>query len=218
MFGQADGIACRSVEMFEAFGFSERVLRESYWVNETTFWGPSPDAPEVITRTGRIQDVADDLSEMPHVILSQARMHDFFLDVMRLSPNRLIPDYNWIFRDLSIASGRDYPVTVRFDHDGKDCSIDAKFVIGCDGAHSAVRRSLGLELDGEAANKAWGVMDVLVDTGFQTFGSSRLSAPPNMATFSSFRARAAILFACMSRWRHSLKVNESRNAASELRI
>jgi len=26
------------MEMFEAFGFSERVLKEAYWVNETTFW------------------------------------------------------------------------------------------------------------------------------------------------------------------------------------
>ena len=30
--GQADGIACRTVEMFEAFGFSEKVLKEAYWV------------------------------------------------------------------------------------------------------------------------------------------------------------------------------------------
>ena len=28
--GQADGVQCRSIEMFEAFGFSERVLREAY--------------------------------------------------------------------------------------------------------------------------------------------------------------------------------------------
>ena len=27
--GQADGIACRTVEMFNAFGFSERLLREA---------------------------------------------------------------------------------------------------------------------------------------------------------------------------------------------
>jgi len=35
--GQADGIACRTMEMFEAFGFSERVLKEACWINETTF-------------------------------------------------------------------------------------------------------------------------------------------------------------------------------------
>ena len=44
--GQADGIACRTMEMFEAFGFSERVLKEAYWVNETTFWKPDESAPE----------------------------------------------------------------------------------------------------------------------------------------------------------------------------
>jgi phenol 2-monooxygenase len=40
LLGQADGIACRTMEMFHAFGFSERVLREACWINETTFWKP----------------------------------------------------------------------------------------------------------------------------------------------------------------------------------
>lgn len=35
--GQADGISCRSMEMFQAFGFAHRVCNEAYWVNETTF-------------------------------------------------------------------------------------------------------------------------------------------------------------------------------------
>ena len=39
--GQADGVACRTMEMFEAFGFAHKVLEEAYWVNETTFWKPS---------------------------------------------------------------------------------------------------------------------------------------------------------------------------------
>src|SRR5262245_27349203 len=48
--GQADGIACRTMEMFEAFGFSERVLKESYWVNETSFWKPDDARPGHIIR------------------------------------------------------------------------------------------------------------------------------------------------------------------------
>ena len=43
--GQADGIACRTMEMFHAFGFSERVLKEAYWINETTFWKPDDRQP-----------------------------------------------------------------------------------------------------------------------------------------------------------------------------
>jgi phenol 2-monooxygenase (NADPH) len=56
--GQADGIACRTMEMFEAFGFSERVLKESYWVNETTFWKSDDRRRENIVRSGRIQDTS----------------------------------------------------------------------------------------------------------------------------------------------------------------
>ena len=50
LLGQADGIACRTMEMFEAFGFSERVLKEAYWVNETTFWKPDEPTTDKIAR------------------------------------------------------------------------------------------------------------------------------------------------------------------------
>ncbi|MCZ4151385.1 phenol 2-monooxygenase, partial [Escherichia coli] len=40
LMGHADGVACRTVEMFNAFGLADRLLREGYSVNETVFWGP----------------------------------------------------------------------------------------------------------------------------------------------------------------------------------
>ncbi len=67
--GQADGIACRTMEMFQAFGFRERVEREAYWVNETVFWKPDEEDRSRIRRHGRIQDVEDGLAPYPHVIL-----------------------------------------------------------------------------------------------------------------------------------------------------
>ena len=169
--GQADGIACRSVEMFEAFGFANRVLREAYWVNETTFWKPDPADPKHIARSGRIEDTEEGLSEMPHVILSQARVHDFYLDVMRKAPRRLTPHYDRKFVSLVRDDSAAYPVAVTVEHapEGKKTRIEtvrARYVIGCDGARSGVRRAIGRELAGDAANQAWGVMDVLVETDF----------------------------------------------------
>ncbi len=38
--GQADGIACRTMEMFQAFGFAKKVEEEACWINEVTFWKP----------------------------------------------------------------------------------------------------------------------------------------------------------------------------------
>lgn len=172
LLGQADGIACRTMEMFEAFGFSERVLKESYWVNETTFWKPDDRQRERIFRSGRIQDVEDGLSEFPHVILNQARVHDFYLDVMRNAPARLEPFYARKLVDLDIANeATAHRVTVRLvrldpAHGGQVETVRARYVVGCDGARSVVRKSLGRVLHGDSANQAWGVMDVLAVTDF----------------------------------------------------
>jgi 2-polyprenyl-6-methoxyphenol hydroxylase-like FAD-dependent oxidoreductase len=171
--GQADGIACRTVEMFEAFGFSERVLKEAYWVNETTFWKPDAVTRNHIARSGRIQDTEDGLSEFPHVILNQARVHDLYLDTMRNAPARLEPYYARRLLDLDIqtAGTPTHPVTVRLERvdpafQGQIESVKARFVVGCDGARSGVRRALGRTLEGDAANQGWGVMDVLAVTDF----------------------------------------------------
>ena len=53
--GQADGVACRTVEMFEAFGLADRLIHEGYGVNEVAFWRPDPQDRARITRTGRIR-------------------------------------------------------------------------------------------------------------------------------------------------------------------
>ena len=42
----------------------------------------------------------------------------------------------------------------------------ARYVVGCDGARSTVRNRLDIPLQGDSANKAWGVMDALVVTNF----------------------------------------------------
>lgn len=164
--GQADGVNVRSMEMFQAFGFADKVKREAYWVNQTAFWKPDPSNTDHITRVGIAQDVADDQSEMPHTIVNQARIHQLFLDVMKKSPTRLEPHYGLRVMDLEIDTGtEDHPVTVTLERVNKDGSagdrlkVRANYVVGCDGARSNVRRAIGGKLHGDAAHQAWGVMD-----------------------------------------------------------
>ena len=176
LLGQADGIACRTMEMFHAFGFSERVLKEACWINETTFWKPDDRQPANIVRSGWVQDVEDGLSEFPHVVLNQARVHDFYLDVMRRSAAKLEPYYaRRVVAVQPAAGGTDGPVAQRVTvtlerlepaHQGQTETVKARYVVGCDGARSIVRTSIGRELCGDAANHAWGVMDVLAVTDF----------------------------------------------------
>ena len=170
--GQADGIACRTMEMFEAFGFAHEIAREACWINETVFWKPGATPGEIV-RSGRVQDVEDGLSEMPHVVLNQARVHDRYLAVMANSPSRLAPHYSRRLVGLERAAddALPYPVTARLEridpeHEGAIETVHARYVVGCDGARSTVREIIGRELRGDSANQAWGVMDVLAVTDF----------------------------------------------------
>jgi phenol 2-monooxygenase len=172
--GQADGVACRTVEMFEAFGLADRLIDEAYWVNEVSFWRPDPEDRTKIKRTGRIQDVEEGLSEMPHVIVNQARMLAYLLDHMERSASRLEPFYSLHASEVEVdASGSsEYPVTVTLRHmkeleeTGESSTIRAKYVVGCDGSRSRTRTAIGRELAGDAMNQSWGVMDVLAVTDF----------------------------------------------------
>ncbi|WP_331774678.1 FAD-binding monooxygenase [Sulfurospirillum sp. 1612] len=166
VLGQADGVSCRSMEMFKAFGFAEDVLKEGYWVNETNFWKPDTKNSSHIVRDARVQDVKDGLSEMPHIILNQARVHDKYLEVMRHSPSRLEVDYQHRLMDLKIEPDEAYPVAVRLACGDEVKTVRARYVVGCDGARSLVRNAIGRELKGDYANQAWGVMDVLPVTNF----------------------------------------------------
>ncbi len=168
--GQADGISVRSMEMFQAFGFGEKVMRESVWINEATFWSPGEGA--TLVRAARVQDVPEGSSEMPHVLINQARVHDMFLNVMRNSPTRLEPDYGLKVLTLTVdPAATEYPVTVTLEHttpghEGRTETVRANYVIGCDGARSSVRGAIGGRLHGDAAHQAWGVIDLLAVTDF----------------------------------------------------
>ena len=169
--GQADGIQARSVETFQAFGFAERIIAEAYRITQMAFWKPDPDDPHRIVRTALVDDDPTGISEFPHLIVNQARVQDYFTKAMALSPSRMTPDYGWEFVGLTVDSSGDHPVAVTLrptigPDAGRERVVHARYVVGCDGAHSAVRESIGRTMEGDQALHAWGVMDVLAVTDF----------------------------------------------------
>lgn len=171
--GQADGIQARSVETFQAFEFAEELIREAYHLTEMCFWKPDPQNPQNIIRTARTPDDPNNISEFPHLIVNQARVLDYFREFAERSPGRITPDYGIEFLSLDIDKDgtNEYPVSVHLryvagERAGEERTVCAKYVVGCDGARSGVRKSIGRTLTGMSANHAWGVMDVLANTDF----------------------------------------------------
>ena len=176
LFGRADGISCRTIEIMEAFNSSEMVVKETYQLKQNTFWEPDAANPENIKRTEKITDARAGLSEFTHGIVNQARLHELLIDGMANAITNLRPHYSRELVDMQIDESLTqdldaYPITATFkrtDAAGADKieTVKARFAVGSDGGRSRVRKSLDIALEGDTANKAWGVMDILLNTDF----------------------------------------------------
>lgn len=176
LFGRADGISCRTIEIMEAFNSSEMVVKETYQLKQNTFWEPDPENPQHIKRTEKIADARAGLSEFTHGIVNQARLHELLIDGMANTLSELRPHYSRELLELEVDDSltqdlQAYPITATFrrcDEKGKNKieTVKARYVVGSDGARSRVRKSLNIELIGDSANKTWGVMDILLNTDF----------------------------------------------------
>lgn len=176
LFGQADGISCRTMEIMEAFNTSEMLVKECYQLRQNAFWEPDAANPANIKRTHKVEDARLGLSEFVHGVVNQARLHDLLLEGMETSITKLVPHYSRRLLELEVDASltqdlNAYPITAtleRLDSEqsAKVETIKAKFVVGTDGARSAVRKSLNIQLEGDSANKAWGVMDILAVSDF----------------------------------------------------
>jgi phenol 2-monooxygenase len=129
--GQADGVQCRTVEIFESFGVSEDLLRDAYHVLEVVFW--ESNGKGSIIRIGRTADTAPGLSHQPHVILNQARLNGILLDRMTSSNGQDV-EYGYEVKDVQIDSGKisseeEYPVAVTTEKDGVTEVFEAKYVL-----------------------------------------------------------------------------------------
>lgn len=176
LFGRADGISCRTIEIMEAFNCSEMVVKETYQLKQNTFWEPDEANPENIKLTHKVSDARAGLSEFTHGIVNQARLHELLIDGMANSITNLRPHYSRELVELDIDDSLTqdldaYPITATFKRTdeaggGKVETIKARFIVGSDGGRSRVRKSLGIALEGDSADKAWGVMDILLNTDF----------------------------------------------------
>ena len=129
--GKADGVQCRTVEVFESFGLAEELLRESYHVLEVSFWLSDQEKKLKLTKT--TADTVSGISHLPHVILNQARVNGILIEAMRKWNGQEI-DYGYLVKGVdldskSISDPEAYPVRVTTERGGKEEFFQAKYVL-----------------------------------------------------------------------------------------
>jgi phenol 2-monooxygenase len=141
--GQADGVQCRTVEIFESFGLADELRKEAYWVNEVVFWSDGSEKKtgstingEVngkpgIKKTGQAADTAPGLSHQPHVILNQARINGLMLGAMKRNNGQEV-EYGKKVVGVSVNTKLEgeYSVTVEISNaNGEIERTQAKYLI-----------------------------------------------------------------------------------------
>lgn len=129
--GQADGVQCQPVEIFESLGISEELLRESYHVIEVALWSTAETG--VLHRQRTTVDTEIGLSHQPHVILNQARLHELLIREMSRANAQEI-DYNNCVKSVEVDSTASddpsaYCVSVIADKNGREEKFRAKYVL-----------------------------------------------------------------------------------------
>ncbi|KAL5316890.1 hypothetical protein ACEPPN_015942 [Leptodophora sp. 'Broadleaf-Isolate-01'] len=211
--GQADGLQCRTLEIFDSFGFADRVWKESNHMLEICLW--NPDSEGRIRRSDRIPDTIPNISRFQQVVLHQGRIERFFLDSLKkysdIEVERGVLPESLKFDESKAENVNAYPIEVVLQHltdeqanpeqhaatngtatsdglfrsnmaaddtqellnkaaangkAGTKETVRAKYMIGCDGAHSWTRNQLGYKLEGEQTDYIWGVLDIIPITDF----------------------------------------------------
>ncbi|KAI1791861.1 FAD binding domain-containing protein [Ganoderma leucocontextum] len=174
--GQADGIQPRTIEVFQSYGLAERLLRNGNQMHMAAFYNPSPSGG--IERTSRTADVTAPNARYPYeVTLHQGAIESIFLD--SLKAHGVVVERPIVPTSLELSKSEEelkdpnaHPVKVVLNHldpptnAGNSEIVHAKFVLGADGAHSWVRKTLGIALDGEQTDYIWGVVDMIPETDF----------------------------------------------------
>ncbi|RAO66308.1 uncharacterized protein BHQ10_002320 [Talaromyces amestolkiae] len=171
--GQADGLQPRTLEVFSTLGLHHEILDEGCHMSEVAFWNPS-STKKGIERTAFVPDVVVPARYKHEVTIHQGRIERILEeDFHAYSPDRSIfRSTGFVGFTLDASTDPEFPVRIEIDVLGDERTspqrkiVRAKHLIGADGAHSKVRRSMGLQLHGDTTDHIWGVVDFVIDTNF----------------------------------------------------
>ncbi|PGH14410.1 hypothetical protein AJ79_03053 [Helicocarpus griseus UAMH5409] len=164
--GKADGMQPKTIETFKQLRLADDLLRKGVKVYDISFWESAVDKP--LQRTGRQIHYPNHVGASdPYILLAhQGMIEDVLIQDMEergVSVSRSSP---FIECSKSATNGK---VNVVYEDaiTKKPQTLEADYLIGCDGARSKVRPYIPeAKLIGEVTNASWGVLDGVIETDF----------------------------------------------------
>ncbi|KAG9083839.1 hypothetical protein FS749_005701, partial [Ceratobasidium sp. UAMH 11750] len=184
--GQADVIQVRGIEILESIGLAPKIVPIAHHTYAYTTYRADPNGH--ISRISKFDGHFGVESRFKFTAnMGQSFIEGVFRDALVAGEKLCLgpsakpeagPDYTppkviveqGVFptRLIVLEDGKaEYPVEVELeDQHGTKETVRAKYVIGCDGAHSWTRAQLGIDMVGDTSDSVWGLVDVFIDSNF----------------------------------------------------
>ncbi len=157
-YSKAIGVHARTLEIYEQIGLAQKAVEQGAIAGKVRLLAGGEVRGEL-----DLADIGEGLSPYPYMLVYEQSKNE-----------RLLYEYLQSHRKevlwkttLESFSQNDSGVTAQVKtFDGASQTIEAKYLVGCDGAKSSVRHALGLEFAGSTFERVFYVADAQVDWKF----------------------------------------------------
>ena len=157
-FSKALGVHARTLEIYEQLGLSKPALERGTIAGKVRLL----EAGEIIGELD-LSNIGEGMSAFPFMlVLEQSENERLLYDHLQKHGG----DVCWQTELQQLSQSQSGVVATVRDQNGVSRTIEAKFLVGCDGPKSPVRHQLGLSFEGNTFERIFYVADVYIDWKF----------------------------------------------------
>jgi len=164
---RAVGVQARTLELYHQVGLADALVAAGVRVDHVNLWANAEKRGQIDLRAGT------ELSPYPYVLMYPQDEHEKLL-IARLAELGISIERGVEVAELDPTG----PAAVLRHPDGRIERVAARFIVGCDGAHSIVRHALGIEFPGGMYSHLFYVADAAI-RGPVANGELHIAIQPN---------------------------------------
>jgi len=154
-FSRAIGVQARTLEIYDQIELADKLVSLGHRAEKAKFL----KGGEVLGEAN-LSELGVGLSPYPYVLLVEQGLHEELLYQYVTDSGR---DILWQHEMVSFEDDGDGVTAKVKQADGSELTVSAKYLVGCDGAKSSVRRGLGLTFEGDTVERLFYVADIILD-------------------------------------------------------
>ncbi|MEO8573704.1 MAG: FAD-dependent monooxygenase, partial [Pyrinomonadaceae bacterium] len=156
---KAIGVQARTLEIYEQIGLADKLIGLGWRAEKARMIVGGKVRGEV-----DFSDIGKGMSAYPYVLIVEQGKHEKLIYEFIQSNGK---DVRWQTTLQSFSQDDESVTAVIKNSSGESETVEAKFLVGCDGAKSPVRHGLGLTFEGSTFERMFYVADVEIDWEFK---------------------------------------------------